>query len=172
MGMDIYGINATTEKGSYFRNNVWWWRPLADYILENHGDIAVNCESWHSNDGAGLDEDLSLALAKRLEEDLATGKVQKYQDAYNYERAQLPREDCDLCGATGIRTDKVGLELDMPNKELPPEMVSLTGRTHGTCNACLGAGTRENWSMSYPFDIENVREFTEFLKGCGGFSIC
>ena len=172
MGMDIYGIKATTEKGSYFRNNVWYWRPLADYILENHGDIAVNCEHWHSNDGAGLDEDLSLALAKRLEEDLATGKVQKYQDAYNYERSLIPREDCDLCGATGIRTDKVGLEMDMPNKELPPEMASLTGRTHGTCNACQGAGTRESWSMAYPFDIENVREFTEFLKGCGGFSIC
>ena len=22
------------QKGTYFRNNVWWWRPLAHYVLE------------------------------------------------------------------------------------------------------------------------------------------
>ena len=42
-----------TNKGYYFRNNVWWWRPLADYILqitdnmfaddeESRGDKQIN----------------------------------------------------------------------------------------------------------------------------------
>ena len=39
MGMDVYGKNQTSEKGSYFRNNVWWWRPLWNYCEELHGDI-------------------------------------------------------------------------------------------------------------------------------------
>ena len=27
MGMDVYGLEPRKEKGEYFRNNVWWWRP-------------------------------------------------------------------------------------------------------------------------------------------------
>ena len=34
MGMDVYGIAPTSERGEYFRNNVWWWRPLWDYCCE------------------------------------------------------------------------------------------------------------------------------------------
>jgi hypothetical protein len=34
MGFDVYGKSARSEKGEYFRNNVWWWRPLAEYVLE------------------------------------------------------------------------------------------------------------------------------------------
>jgi len=55
MGMDVMGMNATSEKGEYFRNNVWWWRPLWDYCLNEHGDIAGQVEHGHSNDGDGLD---------------------------------------------------------------------------------------------------------------------
>jgi hypothetical protein len=29
MGMDVYGKEPKSDKGEYFRNNVWWWRPLA-----------------------------------------------------------------------------------------------------------------------------------------------
>jgi hypothetical protein len=32
MGMDLHGKNPTTEEGEYFRNNIWSWGPLADYI--------------------------------------------------------------------------------------------------------------------------------------------
>jgi hypothetical protein len=27
-------FNQTNNPGYYFRNNVWWWRPLADYVLQ------------------------------------------------------------------------------------------------------------------------------------------
>ena len=23
------------QSGTYFRNNVWWWRPLAEYVIEH-----------------------------------------------------------------------------------------------------------------------------------------
>jgi hypothetical protein len=69
MGMDVYGLNPKLKsekpkldwnsasekerddyfeqmnkfeeenKGYYFRNNVWWWRPLADYIIEFTGCV-------------------------------------------------------------------------------------------------------------------------------------
>jgi hypothetical protein len=59
----------------------------------------------------------------------------------------------------------------MPDKKLSDETAILTGRTHGWCNACDGVGTRENWALSYPFTVENVREWCDFLEDCGGFAI-
>ena len=36
MGFDISSTgNHKTPKGEYFRNNVWWWRPLAQYIIDH-----------------------------------------------------------------------------------------------------------------------------------------
>ena len=40
MGMDVYGENPKNEKGEYFRNNVWWWRPLGDFVCSNYEEIA------------------------------------------------------------------------------------------------------------------------------------
>jgi hypothetical protein len=172
MGMDVYGVNPKSEKGSYFRNNVWWWRPLADYCIENHSDIAEKCELWHSNDGDGLDAESAYALAERLFDDLRNGKVAEHERTYNEWRASLPREACEYCNCTGIRNDKVGVENGMPEKKLKPEVQILVGRTHGWCNGCDGVGTTESWMAGYPFSEENVKEFAEFLVDCGGFQIC
>ena len=39
MGMDVYGERPRTNKGEYFRNNVWWWRPLWNYVSVECSDI-------------------------------------------------------------------------------------------------------------------------------------
>jgi hypothetical protein len=172
MGMDVYGVKPKNEKGEYFRNNVWWWRPLADFICNNYDDIASGCESWHSNDGDGLDGALAESLAWSIKEDIANGKVGDYEKQYNEWRSSLPREACNLCECTGIRTDTIAMEHGMSSKELSPEIQALTGRTHGWCNACNGVGTKESWLSYYPFEAENVARFAEFLENCGGFRIC
>lgn len=172
MGMDVYGVGATSTKGEYFRNNVWWWRPLWDYCLNEHGDIAGKVEHGHSNDGDGLDDEDSRALGTRLLADVKSGRCAEYKAQYDKELSELPMSDCDLCDATGIRSDEVGVELGMPTKELDEIRKSVLGRTHGWCNACDGVGKEPHFATHYPFDVENVREFAEFLMDCGGFQIC
>ena len=172
MGMDVYGKNATSKKGEYFRNNVWWWHPLWDYCLELHGDICDNVEHGHSNDGDGLDAYEASLLSDRLLSDIATGVTADYEMKYRNAIADLPRKDCDFCDATGIRTDNVGVENGMPERELSPEVAIIVGRTHGYCNSCNGEGKVLPWKANYPFSVDNVREFAEFLADCGGFEIC
>ena len=171
MGMDVYGKNPTTEAGEYFRNNVWWWRPLWDYCLDLHGDICDKVENGHSNDGDGLDAFDASLLSDRLMMDISTGVTAAYERKRNKYLSTLPRTDCRLCGATGVRTDDVGVANGMPEKELDLETAIVLGRTHGWCNACHGEGKCEDFQASYGFSIENVRKFAEFLKDCGGFSI-
>jgi hypothetical protein len=171
MGMDVYGKDPSTEKGSYFRNNVWWWRPLWDYCVEVAPELCEDV-SGHYNDGDGLNAEGASQLSTILFDELLSGRTAEYEKNRNMELAELPRENCDLCSATGIRTDAIGVDMGQPEKELPVEVQILTGRTRGWCNGCGGIGTKENWAMSYPFSLDNVREFAEFLSDCGGFSIC
>ena len=167
MGMDVVGRN---NPDAYFRNNVWWWRPLWDYCVELAPEL---CEevSGHYNDGDGLDEDGALQLSAILYMEIESGRTLRYEKAYNKRISELPRHDCNLCEGTGIRTDAVGVDMGMPTRELEPHVAAIVGRTHGWCNACGGEGLADDWQTSYPFSVENVSEFADFLADCGGFSI-
>ena len=158
MGMDVYGKKATSEEGKYFRNNVWWWRPLANYCQAVAPTIAKKCKHWHTNDGAGLKASDALLLAGMLEAEVESGRCAAYEKEYEAERAALPKETCELCYGTGCRTDEVGKKngLDKP----------------GGCNGCEGTGQKESWDAGYPFSVDNVKEFITFLNHCGGFEIC
>jgi hypothetical protein len=168
MGMDVYG---RTNKDAYFRNNVWWWRPLWDYCVDVAPELCDGVDG-ETNSGAGLDAQGADDLAVVLFNELASGRTAEYAVAYRKMLSELPRSECTYCEGTGIRTDAVGIENGMPTKELEDVIKVLTGRSHGWCNACNGEGTVEHWNAHYPFSEENVREFAEFLTECGGFSIC
>jgi len=155
MGMDVYGNNPTSEKGEYFRNTVWWWHPLATYCEEVCGSTCGQCESWHSNDGDGLDAENAAVLASALLEEIESGRCAEWKERYEEELASLPDEECSICGGTGYRQE-------------PPNV----GPGDQKCNGCDGVGSRRPWDTHYPFSVENVQEFAEFLQDCGGFKIC
>ena len=172
MGMDVYGTDPSAEVGEYFRNNVWWWHPLADFIIETYPDLASKVEGWHYNDGDGLGASDATELARRIKDDLASGVVADYEARYNAALAALPVNQCEWCAGTGVRTDEVGVRHGMPEAPLDEALSIVFGRTHGDCNGCRGAGSRIAWEANYPFSAENVSEFADFLESCGGFKIC
>ncbi len=85
---------------------------------------------------------------------------------------EMPLEDCDLCNATGIRTDPKGKEFGMDKKELSAEQSAKLGRRIGYCNACEGVGKKEPFIKNYSTSLDDIREFADFLADCGGFEIC
>jgi len=155
MGMDVFGKAPTSEKGKYFRNNIWWWHPLWQYCEQRAPDLIPENNLGHSNDGWGLNRRNSLKLADRLAAALDSGETLQYAQAYKQRLDALPLEPCDICGATGHRAE-------------PP----ATGPGPLPCNGCNGQGSVPNFSTHYPFSVENVREFVAFLRDCGGFRIC
>lgn len=156
MGMDVFGRKPTAEVGKYFRNNVWWWRPLAELCLKLAPDICAACERWQSNDGDGLDADGALALAQILDARLEDGTVARLLAERDALLAGLPDEPCSLCEGRGVRSDALAIEHGWDKKP---------------CNACGGKGTQRPWATYYPQNEENVREFAAFLKASGGFNI-
>jgi hypothetical protein len=82
MGMDVLGKSPTNEIGQHFHNNVWRWRPLADYITDVAPELAKKCRHWHTNDGDGLSKSDAFALADRLQAELDSGRTDIYERAH------------------------------------------------------------------------------------------
>lgn len=155
MGMDVFGRAPRSEKGEYFRNNVWYWHPLWQYCQETVPDIAGRVEYGHSNDGDGLGDADAAELARRLQAEIDAGATAGYATARQAALEALPDEPCPVCGGTGGRRE-------------PP----LVGPGPIPCNGCDGTGKMRPFATHYPFDVANVQEFVEFLRDCGGFAIC
>jgi hypothetical protein len=147
MGFDILGRNATSQEGEYFRNNVWWWRPLADYIVEQ---CNLDAEGWFDNGGHEVSPEDAQRIALTLDRLLASGEVKKYETEYMRELANLADVQCTICNGSGVRLDEF---------------------VQGSCNACGGKGHVPPFVKSYPFSEENVREFAQFCRRSGGFTI-
>jgi hypothetical protein len=171
MGMDVIGKAPANETGEYFRNNVWYWKPLWNYCEVVAPELTKSV-SGYTNDGDGLQAKESELLARLLLNEIESGRTVSYEAEYRKEQSELPLVDCELCHATGIRGADSPHGIDQSDKELSLEHQALYGRTHGWCNGCDGAGNKPHFGTQYPFSVENVKEFAEFLQYSGGFSIC
>lgn len=150
MGFDISGLKASSKRGEYFRNNVWWWRPLADYVLDNVALPAEETENWGTNDGQEVSEESAIKIADTLDELIKSGKTAEYAKKYKAELDSMPLQECTFCKGTGKRNDE---------------------HVKGECNACSGEGKVKPFSTNYPFNVENVQDFADFCRDSGGFQI-
>ena len=74
--------------GAHFRNNVWWWRGLWDYVYEVCDDV-ISEDEWnegHSNSGLTINEDRAKKIAKRLNQLIKDGYTQVYIDTWESRR--------------------------------------------------------------------------------------
>ena len=143
----------SANPGIYFRNNVWWWRPLWQYVCEQFPEIITDedAENGCINNGHLIDEEKAMLIGLGLTAKVLDGSTKAYSDSYKAELDSLEQLECDLCEGTGTRTD-----MDVDNG----------------CNGCSGTGLKDDWAKSYPFDAENVRNFAKFCLESGGFTIC
>ena len=165
MGFDISGLNPKNEKGEYFRNNVWYWRPLAEYVLKETKVIDEEEQKhWHYNDCHEVTKEQAEQISKQLDHLVKSGhcrefalawerrrkKIEKHNDQVEKELAEFEREVC-------FKLDKKNLapmEFPKKDKEIWDKIYHKT-----------------NHDGSYPFTEENVKEFSEFCKNSGGFTI-
>ncbi len=199
MGFDLYGMNPynpnkavkpkldwdkpTTEAqrkehfkkldeyekevvGDYFRSNVWWWRPLASYVINYTGCVDENdAEMWSTNDGHEVDHETAQQIHNQLQVLIESGHTQKFQDDYEKER-KIAEE----------HNDKVEKELKKfcksVEKKLGKTNVAPMNFPKADKDKWDEIWNSRKWSASYPFSVENVKEFAEFCRFSGGFKIC
>jgi len=156
MGFDVYG----KRKNTYFRNNVWYWKPLWDYVAETCDLTEEEYEAGLSNDSKFISKATADGIAETLFTELSENRTQTFDLKYKKRIKNLPLVPCKLCGGSGIRNDKYH---------------------KGKCNVCntertrlegIPIGKELQWEASYPFAVDNVEEFAEFCRESDGFEIC
>ena len=137
--------------GVYFRNNVWWWRPLWQFVCERFDDILTeqDMERGCYNDGHEITVDKAMDIGVELTAMLESGRIQEYSDRHKAELDALPQVDCRVCNNNNHGDHK--------KRE---------------CKVCKQTGLVDDWDKSYPFDVENIENFAKFCLESGGFIIC
>ena len=152
--------------GDYFRSNVWWWRPLASYVINYTGCVDENdAEMWSTNDGHEVDDETAKQIHNQLQVLIESGHTQKFQDDYEKERLKAEKHN-----------DKVEKELEKFCKSVEKKL----GKTNLAPADFPKADHDEweriyhkrKWNASYPFSVEHLKEFAEFCRFSGGFKIC
>ena len=153
--------------GYYFRNNVWWWRPLANLIHAKCHNLLSNeqMEGLYNNNGTEFDEDTALAIARRLSNLIKNGYV-----------AELEKSTKANAKIASEHNKKVEQKLADLKKEVerlrPGENLAPIDYPFPYNNHWKEINAQKNWDDSYPFDKENVKEFINFARHSGGFQIC
>ena len=103
MGFDLHGISPVkttsnaidpdsfegwkedAEAGIYFRNNVWYWRPLWEYVAIVCDDILTlkDYKYGQSNDGDIIEAEKAINIGERLRISLAEGHYDKIVEEIN-----------------------------------------------------------------------------------------
>lgn len=178
MGMDVYGRKPKTEKGEYFRNNVWYWHPLWDYCEYISPDITKAVNSPHSNDGDGLGAVASRRLGFALKESVTNGTAEAYVKEYYEKMANLPKSPC-VCTVVKSTEDSIGTQLSLMLSQMLydptgtiPFPKEITRDPIEDCSSCNGTGLVNSFSSHYHINLQNISDFSDFLIDCGGFNIC
>ena len=150
--------------GIYFRNNVWWWRPLWNYVCDICDDILSpkDMEKGGWNNAARISKTKAKKIATRILMENKSGNLDKYAQKYKTDIEALDKETCTICDGVGMRTPPL---LDMEGNATDQDTLQK-------CNGCEGTGKRESWAASYPFSVDNALRFAQFAKESGGFQIC
>ena len=83
--------------GTYFRNNVWSWRPLWHFVSAVCGSILTekDIESGSYNDGHKICKTKANRIASRLFKLIRKGDVKAYESAYRRHQDSLHDDDWD-----------------------------------------------------------------------------
>ena len=82
--------------GVYFRNNVWWWRPLWDFVCMQCSDFMTDKqkEAGGWNDGKEIDQETAAKIGTKLKILLEDGTVDRWE-THIRERNEKLKEDSD-----------------------------------------------------------------------------
>ena len=97
--------------GVYFRNNVWWWRPLWNFVcLQCDFMTDEQKASGQYNDGKVIDQETAAKIGTKLKILLEDGTVDRWEDhitTRNEELKQSGKEEERFAGNYPFNRDNV-----------------------------------------------------------------
>ena len=152
--------------GIYFRNNCWWWRPLANFIIEKCDWLTTEQkERLHDNSGFEFSEHEATTIADTLQKKVDDGTAQAREEENKKERKVAEEWNAGLQkqqDALGEEAKKETGNKNIVPRDYPKHIYKKWDDLQ----------KQQDWKASYPFAERNVKEFIRFLRECGGFQVC
>ena len=156
--------------GVYFRNNVWWWRPLWNYVYDTTDVLTEEDHRLgHENSCHKITEEKAVRIGKEL---LANIKDAEAKEAAYLKDIKPRKRFNKLCDdAADCLYEEVVDKMD--------GLITCPGdmKIHDPANykrwktlSHFGDGLQFG-ETSYPFSAANVKEFANFCLNSGGFEI-
>ena len=143
--------------GDYFRNNVWWWRPLWNLVCVSCDDILTekDISGGSYNNGHKISKTKATRIGKRLSKLIADGTVDKLNAKEGLARAKAKAYNEDI----QEQLDELKKEVQKVthNNSLAP--CDYTETYYSKWDKLY---SKKKWEADYPFDGENVKEFAKF----------
>ena len=152
--------------GVYFRNNCWWWRPLANLIIEKCDWLTQEQQArLHDNSGFEFSHHEAETIADTLQKTVDDGTAKAREELNKKERSVAEEWNKGL----QKQQDALGEEAkkETGNKNIVPRDYPLHLKKKWDT-----IQDQQDWKASYPFEERNVKEFICFLRECGGFQVC
>ena len=153
--------------GAYFRNNVWWWRPLWDFVCDNCQDILTekDMNGGCYNDNHIISRRKAEAIAIRLEDVIESDEtkmwIKEHENNMEIAKRNNKQMEAELEELKQIVVAETGNPDVYPNI-YPDKFKKKHEEIYG----------KRDWRGSYPFAKDNVERFIKFARQSGGFSIC
>jgi len=152
--------------GVYFRNNCWWWRPLAYFISEKCDWLTTEQkERLQDNSGFEFSHHEAGTIADTLQKMVDDGTAKVREEVNKREMAVAEEWNKGLQkqqDALGEEAKKETGDKNIVPRDYPKHIYKKWDDLQ----------KQQDWKASYPFRESNVKEFICFLRECGGFQVC
>jgi hypothetical protein len=153
--------------GYYFRNNVWFWRPLANLItvLNEEWLTEEQKERLQDNSGFEFSEEEAIRIKLSLEKAINSGWLKKAEKQWKKEAKQAElwnaqiNEQMEKLKKEAI---KETAQAHIVPRDYPPHLKLKWDKLWES----------EDRTSNYPVSLKNAEEFVAFLNECGGFKVC
>ena len=152
--------------GVYFRNNCWWWRPLADFMIA-HCEWLTQEQQQHLHDNSGFEFSHHEAgtIADTLQKMVDAGTAKAREELNRREMAVAEEWN------KGLHKQHEALEKEVIKETGDAKIVPYDYPKHFK-KKYDAIQDQTDRNAHYPFKEANVKRFICFLRECGGFQVC
>ena len=152
--------------GSYFRANVWYWRPIWSFVCGACCNILTDkdMEGGSFNNGHKISKTKSKRIAAKLRKLDKSGIIQNWEDEMmiHYNKANKHNKKIQIALDVISKACKKEHGEDLAPANYPEPYKTNWNETY----------EKKDWGSSYPPSRDYIMEFTMFCDASGGFEIC
>ena len=152
--------------GEYFRANVWYWRPIWNFVCAACDDFLsdADMDAGCSNSGDRISKTKAKRIASRLRNLDKQGIIQSWEDEmmipYKKAKEHNKKVEEEMEEFRKEMIEKHGK--DIVPADYPKEDYAKWNEIY----------SKRDWSSSYPPSREHIVRFSRFCEESGGFEIC